>query len=105
MNQHSIKLILLISVFLTSCGTEVTRGYPLNPRPGERVDHPHQIGLCFNYGNVNGFDFWNNSTAIPEERREKYGTIKHLSIDKIKGGSSGNGLLVSSESWIDPSGK
>jgi len=99
-----IKKPLLYPI-IASSGTEVTRGYPLNPRPGERVDHPHQIGLCFNYGNVNGFDFWNNSTAIPEDRREKYGTIKHLSIDKIKGGSSGNGLLVSSESWIDPSGK
>src|ERR1700731_668933 len=39
-------------------GTVVTRGYPLDPRPGERVDHPHHVGVWFNYGNVNGFDFW-----------------------------------------------
>jgi len=87
---------------IASSGTEVTRGYPLNPRPGERVDHPHQIGLCFNYGNVNGYDFWNNSTAIPEERRDHYGTIKHVSIDKLSGPK---GLLVTKESWIDPSDK
>jgi hypothetical protein len=42
-------------------GITVTRGYPLEPRPGERVDHPHHAGLWFNYGEVNGFDFWNNS--------------------------------------------
>src|ERR1700748_3584411 len=45
-------------------GTTVTRGYPLEPRPNERVDHPHHAGMWFNYGNVNGFDFWNNSDAI-----------------------------------------
>ena len=45
-------------------GTVVTRGFPLEPRPGERVDHPHHVGLWFNYGDVNGLDFWNNSDAI-----------------------------------------
>ncbi|MEO8735643.1 MAG: DUF6807 family protein, partial [Edaphobacter sp.] len=44
-------------------GVTVTRGYPLAPRAGERVDHPHHAGMWFNYGNVNGFDFWNNSDA------------------------------------------
>src|SRR5581483_8088744 len=42
----------------------ITRGFPINPRPGEPVDHPHHVGLWFNYENVNGLDFWNNSYAI-----------------------------------------
>ena len=25
----------------------ITRGFPLQPRPGEPVDHPHHIGLWF----------------------------------------------------------
>ena len=29
-------------------GVEVTRGYPLAPRQGERTDHPHHAGLWFN---------------------------------------------------------
>src|SRR5215211_675033 len=37
----------------TAAGTIVTRGFPLEPRPGERVDHPHHVGLWFNYGDVN----------------------------------------------------
>src|SRR5690606_371858 len=49
----------------TISGVTVTRGYPVQPRPGERVDHPHHIGLWLNYESVNGLDFWNNSTAIP----------------------------------------
>ena len=54
---------------ITDEGITVTRGYPLEPRPGERVDHPHHAGMWFNYGNVNGFDFWNNSDAIKPEGR------------------------------------
>src|SRR5690606_632391 len=82
---------------------EVTRGYPLDPRPNERTDHPHQIGLCFNYGNVNGYDFWNNSTAIPKNQKDKYGTIRHVDVEKLSGGY-GQGILVVKESWVDPSG-
>lgn len=32
----------------TANGTDVTRGYPLDTRPGERVDHPHHVGMWFN---------------------------------------------------------
>ncbi len=64
----------------TAKGTVVTRGFPLEPRPGERVDHPHQAGLWFNYGNVNGFDFWNNSEAIKPEDAPKMGNIRHRTI-------------------------
>src|SRR5207244_2138059 len=50
-------------------GTLVTRGWPFDPRPGERVDHPHHVGLWFDYGDLNGIDFWNNSDALkPEEQ-------------------------------------
>ena len=57
---------------ITDEGITVTRGYPLAPRPGERVDHPHHAGLWFNYGNANGFDFWNNSDAIKPEHRPRW---------------------------------
>ena len=49
----------------------------------ERVDHPHHMGHWFNYGDVNGLDFWNNSDAIPEEKLENYGKIVHSEIVKI----------------------
>ena len=66
----------------TSKGTLITRGWPMDPRPGERVDHPHHVGMWFNYGNVNGLDFWNNSTAIAADKKNGYGTIKHISVNK-----------------------
>jgi len=89
---------------MTSEGTEITRGFPLKPRAGERVDHPHHIGIWFNYGDVDGFDFWNNSEAIPADKKSGYGTVKHMKINQLKEGN-GEAMMVTTESWIDPSGK
>ncbi|WP_348266847.1 PmoA family protein [Edaphobacter paludis] len=80
-------------------GVTVTRGYPLAPRDGERVDHPHHAGLWFNYGNVNGFDFWNNSDAIKPENREKMGTIHQEKIVSTKSGHDRGELVVDSV-WV-----
>jgi len=80
-------------------GTIVTRGYPLEPRPGERVDHPHHAGMWFNYGNVNDFDFWNNSEAIKPEDKPKMGNVIHRAIVTAKNGSD-HGELVVDADWI-----
>jgi hypothetical protein len=80
-------------------GITVTRGFPLDPRPGERVDHPHHAGLWFNYGNVNGFDFWNNSDAIKAEDQHKMGAISETRIVSAKSGADRGELLVESV-WI-----
>lgn len=83
-------------------GTMVTRGYPMMPKAGERVDHPHHVGIWLNYESVNGNDFWNNSTAIKD--RSKYGTIKHQEVLKTKSGK-GKGLLEVSADWYLADGK
>jgi hypothetical protein len=80
-------------------GVTVTRGYPLEPRAGERVDHPHHAGLWFNYGDVNGFDFWNNSDAIPLADRGKMGTILHTRIVSSTSGAN-QGELVVESAWM-----
>lgn len=85
----------------TISGQDITRGYPLNPRPFERVDHPHHIGLWFNFGDVNGLDFWNNSFAIKPEVKHKYGSIKFVSIEKM---DPVNGELVTLANWKDSEG-
>jgi methane monooxygenase PmoA-like len=86
----------------TARGLIVTRGFPLDPRPGERVDHPHHVGLWFNYGNVDGYDFWNNSDAIPEERRPKMGTIYQRAITRTASGPQG--VLEIEADWTIPDG-
>lgn len=81
---------------ISSDDITVTRGYPLEPRPGERTDHPHHAGMWFNYGNVNGFDFWNNSDAIPAARRDKMGTVHFEKIVSAKSGTNEGELVVKS---------
>src|SRR5271156_1046626 len=83
----------------TAKGTIVTRGYPLEQRPGERVDHPHHAGLWFNYENVNGLDFWNNSDAIKAENAPKMGTILQRAIVSAKSGSQQGELDVETD-WV-----
>jgi hypothetical protein len=85
-------------------GTVVTRGYPLEPRPGERVDHPHHVGLWLNHGDVNGLDFWNNSEAIPAAESAKFGTIVHRKVERAVGGR-GRGELEVTMDWVTPDGK
>lgn len=92
---------ILYPIF-TSGGSEITRGFPLNPREGERRDHIHQVGNWLNYGNVNGYDFWGNGST--GKRNEDGGQIKHSTIEQLSEGT-GEATMVTSSSWIDPSGK
>src|SRR5437763_11226458 len=48
----------------SASGVVVTRGFPMVPDvPGELRNEPHQQGLWFAHGDVNGYNFW---AALPE---------------------------------------
>jgi hypothetical protein len=85
-------------------GTVVTRGYPLEPRKGERVDHPHHLGVWMNHGDVNGLDFWNNSEDVKPEQAARMGTIVHRQVVEAKGGKDAGNLVVEAD-WQHPDGK
>lgn len=87
---------------ISASGKTITRGYPLDPRPFERTDHPHHVGMWFNFGDVNGLDFWNNSFAIKPADKPKYGTIK---FDKIVSQKPKNGKLITQSRWVDHKNK
>ncbi|MEY3918542.1 MAG: hypothetical protein RLZZ132_878, partial [Bacteroidota bacterium] len=100
--QDVIKKAVLFPL-ISAQGTTITRGYPLAPRAGERVDHPHHVGMWLNYEDVNGFDYWNNSTKLSSSlQNRKMGTIIHTSIVKQ---DATNGLLEVSADWIENDGK
>lgn len=86
----------------TANGTDITRGWPINPRPGERVDHPHHVGMWLNYEAVNGHDFWNNSNAV-NHAKGTYGTIVHTGIKSMKSGKKQGELVVTAD-WLDKNG-
>ena len=87
----------------TAAGRIVTRGYPIDPKPGERADHPHHVGLWFNYGDVNGLDFWNNSDAVTAARADRMGTIVHSRMIEAKSGKDSGELNVEMD-WVDSKG-
>lgn len=85
-------------------GNLITRGWPMDPRPGERVDHPHHVGMWFNYGDVNGHDFWNNSTAVGADHKGPFGTIVHTGVKSMKSGKDKAELVVTAD-WLDKDNK
>lgn len=84
-------------------GITITRGYPLKPRAGETVDHPHHTGYWFGYGNVNGIDFWGNNKEIPAAEKSKYGNIRFKKIEKLEY-LTGRGTLEVDHEWVCPDG-
>lgn len=82
-------------------GTIVTRGFPLDTQPNDPTDHPHHIGMWFTFENVNGLDFWNNSYAIPEEKKHAYGWIKTDHILQTTSGTKG--ILSYHANWTNQS--
>lgn len=89
---------------ISAGGNFITRGWPLDPRPDERIDHPHHVGMWFNYGDVNGHDFWNNSIQVGPEHKGPFGTIVHTGVKSMKSGN-GKAALVVTADWLDKDGK
>jgi hypothetical protein len=89
---------------LSPKGTVITRGWPMNPRKNERIDHPHHVGVWLNYESANGHDFWNNSVEVERAKDPRtFGTIVHTGITKIKSGKKKGELLVTAD-WLDKNG-
>ena len=101
--EDSLKKPVLFPIN-TVDGITVTRGWPMQPRAGERTDHPHHIGMWLNYESVNGLDFWNNSTAIAPGKRNLYGSIRHDQLEKQKAWGD-SAVLVVSASWLNNYGE
>jgi len=82
-------------------GRVVTRSYPAKMVPGEPADHPHHLSCWFNYGNVNGDDYWGHTSA--SRPGGKYGTIVHRKIGDIA--NYGDSLRVDfNMDWIGSKG-
>lgn len=86
--QDSILRKPVLFPIFTASEKRITRGFPIAPNPGERIDHPHHYGLWFNHGVVNDIDFW-NSAVIPKSPDARYGRINHVKFLKIESGETG----------------
>ena len=62
----------------TSSGLVISRGYPVDPQPGEEQDHEWHRGIWYGHGDVNGHDFWR------ELGRDKTGMIIPVSAPTFR---------------------
>jgi len=94
----SLKKPVLFPVYAAG-NIRITRGWPLDPRNGEQIDHPHQTGVWFNYGDVNGADYWNNSTRV-DSLKKLYGTIRLQKVINVNS-AAGKGEFSIVSLWSD----
>lgn len=76
-------------------GRPFTRAFPMEDKPGEEHDHPHQRSFWFTHGNVNGVDFWSESG--------KNGTIREAKRLTVRG-SAALGVIRTANDWLKPDG-
>lgn len=77
-------------------GQAVTRHFPMEQRPGEDKDHPHQRSLWFTYGELNGHDFWASDPL--NKPNPKFGTIKQQGWKVLAQGPVG--VLRTLDEWL-----
>jgi len=76
----------------TPSGIEVSRRHPLSKIEGGSMDHEHHVGIFFAVDQVNGVNFWKNTSISPQ--------IRHVKITEMAGGS-GRAKLSTLANWID----
>ncbi|MHC4596740.1 MAG: DUF6807 domain-containing protein [Planctomycetota bacterium] len=80
----------------TPSGIEVNRRCPLVKMQGGSTDHVHHVGIFFAVDQVNGTNFWRNTTVPPQ--------IKHIKVTEMTSGA-GKGKLSTIMHWIDGRGQ
>lgn len=83
---------------MSAGGNFITRGFPVETRDNETINHPHQVGSSLVYGDVNNIDFWNNSPFRTAKELEHMGTIVLKDVVTLLG------LLSTKSEWIGPNG-
>lgn len=85
----------------TASGIVVTRHYPMEDFPDETKDHPHQRGMFFAHGDVNGYNFW---ATEPSMKNPKKASMVLKKVVEVKSGDK-SGTIKAVFDGCDPSGK
>ena len=82
-------------------GAKMTRAFPMEDVPGEEHDHPHHRSLWYAHGDVNGVDFWGESSR-QGAARNSFGKITQEKLLEAKGGAEG--VIKAQLKWEMPDG-
>lgn len=82
-------------------GMRLTREWPIGERAAfESTDHPHQRGVWFGYGEMNGFDFWHK----PSPKSSKRGRVVHRGFTTADSNGA-TATVVAKNDWVAPNGE
>jgi len=90
----------------SALGTIVTRGYPMTEEiEGDDRDEPHQRGMYFAHGDVNGFDFWGEAafSRWSDHSVSTFGRTVFRDLDEIRSGEDA-GSLQATFDLVTPAG-
>ena len=90
----------------SAAGASVTRGYPMTTAiAGDERDEPHQRGMYFAHGDINGFDFWGEEAFAKwsDHGASTFGRTVFRSIDEMQSGDDA-GELGATFDLVTPSG-
>ena len=88
-------------------GLAVTRGFPLETNAGESNDHQWHRGLWFAHGDINGVDFWRETSgdaAVDQKLPLPVGRIVSKSTPKAQSGKK-EGTLIAEFDLVAPDKK
>jgi len=90
----------------TAQGTIVTRSFPAGQIPGESTDHPHQAGVFYGHGDVNGYNYWSiqNVPEPPSQGSSTRGRIVLKELGSVKNGDEKGSIEVALD-WLTPTGQ
>src|SRR5262245_1288730 len=83
-------------------GLIVTRGFPLETNAGESNDHHWHRGLWFAHGDINGVDFWRETSGDPARDQKlplPIGRLAGKSSQKATGGRK-KGFFMQDSAWV-----
>jgi hypothetical protein len=60
---------------LMSRGVNMLRGWPMEAKAGDTMDHPHHTGMYFAFGEVNGKDYWAKEPFTQKKLKMETGPV------------------------------
>ncbi len=76
-------------------GARMTRGFPFDPREGEKHDHPHHQSLWVSHGDVNGVNFWHLGDEQGYQHLKEFSVIEDSPVC---------GVFEAVNDWTDEEG-
>lgn len=88
----------------SASGKVVTRGFPVDPQPGEMTNSPHQLGLWVGHEKLNGIDFFEVDPVMEISKKRPVGTVRFKDLTAAESGAD-RGSLSFRADWVAPDGQ